>query len=695
MAENAMQGIMGLGNAPQMANQAPMAPPPMPEVTREQFLAFERARQEIPPGDFTSDILQAGEEVDPAAVQELRRDLTGLNLPLELILAMLTMVEGLLAEPGNYAQLRQELLAEGVPEDLLPEQFDGEFFGAMQLALEQMINMQPQTGQPIQAFAEGGLASLRPIAKELQSFGRNGDTILAHINPSEARMLQRMGGSGTINPVTGLREYFFEKVGKAIGGVFKSVGKAVGSAVKGVVKGVKKFAKSTVGKVVIAAALAYFLGPMAASALGSGLTAVGATTLAGAVGSTVGTAAISGLVGGFGASMLGGDNLKTSLRNGAIGAVAAGVGAGVMGGAEAFAANSYAGPTTISGQWEQLKSGVTNVFGGPPAGAEALPVDLPGAVPSTPLGPTTPTISAPTTPTLGTTPTAPPVPAPTGGVSMPTGGIGMPSATSTPTSGVGLRLPPAGSPAGAGTMPSVTPPITPSVGAPPPQGSFFDRALDFISPSTPSTEALNNIGGQAVKQFQLANPGVALTPEMTTNIFNTAVEKATPGILRQYGPLVAGGLGIMSLTGGFDEQDTGPQTSMYDQMRAEINPEDYKINLGPVQTTYSERTPYQDFYTSMAQNPFAPKNMQAQNQFGGTPPPMRLAEGGQASSQNFPRKTGPINGPGTEKSDSIPAMLSDGEFVYTAKAVRGAGNGSRREGAKRMYQMMKEFERNA
>jgi hypothetical protein len=61
----------------------------------------------------------------------------------------------------------------------------------------------------------------------------------------------------------------------------------------------------------------------------------------------------------------------------------------------------------------------------------------------------------------------------------------------------------------------------------------------------------------------------------------------------------------------------------------------------------------------------------------------------------FPRKTGPINGPGTGTSDSIPAMLSDGEFVFTAKAVRGAGKGSRREGAKRMYAMMKALERKA
>jgi hypothetical protein len=65
---------------------------------------------------------------------------------------------------------------------------------------------------------------------------------------------------------------------------------------------------------------------------------------------------------------------------------------------------------------------------------------------------------------------------------------------------------------------------------------------------------------------------------------------------------------------------------------------------------------------------------------------------GSNPSQNFPRRTGPISGPGTEKSDSIPAMLSDGEFVFTAKAVRGMGNGSRLKGAKKMYKMMKMLE---
>ena len=58
----------------------------------------------------------------------------------------------------------------------------------------------------------------------------------------------------------------------------------------------------------------------------------------------------------------------------------------------------------------------------------------------------------------------------------------------------------------------------------------------------------------------------------------------------------------------------------------------------------------------------------------------------------FPRRTGKISGPGTETSDSIPATLSDGEFVMNARAVRGAGNGSREAGVRKMYDMMRNFE---
>ena len=61
---------------------------------------------------------------------------------------------------------------------------------------------------------------------------------------------------------------------------------------------------------------------------------------------------------------------------------------------------------------------------------------------------------------------------------------------------------------------------------------------------------------------------------------------------------------------------------------------------------------------------------------------MTMAEGG----ETFPRKTGMITGPGGPKDDKIPAMLSNGEFVFTAKAVDRAG------GPKAMYDMMNKLD---
>ena len=56
---------------------------------------------------------------------------------------------------------------------------------------------------------------------------------------------------------------------------------------------------------------------------------------------------------------------------------------------------------------------------------------------------------------------------------------------------------------------------------------------------------------------------------------------------------------------------------------------------------------------------------------------------------------GEVKGPGTGTSDSVPAKLSDGEFVLTAKAVRGAGAGDRDIGAARLYDMMADLEATA
>ena len=56
---------------------------------------------------------------------------------------------------------------------------------------------------------------------------------------------------------------------------------------------------------------------------------------------------------------------------------------------------------------------------------------------------------------------------------------------------------------------------------------------------------------------------------------------------------------------------------------------------------------------------------------------------------------GGVTGAGTGKSDSIPAMLSDGEFIMTAKSVKGMGGGNREAGFKKLNTMMKSAEARA
>jgi len=111
---------------------------------------------------------------------------------------LVQMLEFALNNPDKY----QDIIKAAIDDDLLdqgdlPDQFDPI---AIISVLVLMYGMQERAKQ--KGFARGGLASI--AAK-----GRHGDTMLAHINPREAAMLKRMGGSGTINPRTGLPEYKF------------------------------------------------------------------------------------------------------------------------------------------------------------------------------------------------------------------------------------------------------------------------------------------------------------------------------------------------------------------------------------------------------------------------------------------------------------------------------------------------------
>jgi hypothetical protein len=99
-------------------------------------------------------------------------------------------------------------------------------------------------------YAQGGQAQgLKSLTQELPKYGRYGDDVVAHISSDEARMLQQMGGSGTINPTTGLPEFFIKKVVNAIKKPFQATYNATLKNIPGVDQALVGLDK-TVGKTI-------------------------------------------------------------------------------------------------------------------------------------------------------------------------------------------------------------------------------------------------------------------------------------------------------------------------------------------------------------------------------------------------------------------------------------------------------------
>jgi hypothetical protein len=144
------------------------------------------------------------------------------------------------------------------------------------------------------SFKEGGSVGdedLPRLADLIRRHGRKGDTELAHINPIEAHILKSLGGSGTINPVTGLREYsFWKKPFKAIksvigGGAGAIIGNMIAPGIGGIIggalgQGVQHAArgKSALGGALKGAGMGAAL-PSMASGLGWGASKLGSTAL--------------------------------------------------------------------------------------------------------------------------------------------------------------------------------------------------------------------------------------------------------------------------------------------------------------------------------------------------------------------------------------------------------------------------------
>lgn len=624
-----------------MENEGIMSLPDqgMPETDENLYLAAKQAAMDQSPeqtAQFSSAIQQGlgAEGMTAADAQQL-----------------LQLIDYIIANAANYPQIRQQLIAEGLadPEDL-PEQFNPQFFAALKAGLLEFIT---SGAGPTMPMAQGGLASL----------GRFGDTQLAHISPEEAAVLRSMGGRGSINPRTGLPEYFS----------FKS------------------FLKTAVRVV----------GTVALTAVGVPLPIASAITTK-VTGGSWKEALISGVTAGVGQAVspfigdLIGGSLPTALqpyvKDIAQGIFSTGVGlargqsfgealrGGIQSGIISAGASSL---QNTMNQYEQMgqQEARAPTAGGPTVGSQAM---APAQAPvSNVVTPSDVTAASPGGANMG---------APAGGIPgvTPLGSIASGQAAAPTQTGAtpyydfaptAPQVPVAAAPAIQGPAPiDVAAPAIPGQSATANQPlSGIERlagmvpggpqALDYLKGQTPGgvQEAGAARAEQAAGQaFQKAmnNPLYANLQPSTREFYalqaaEAARKAAMPGVLATYGPSVAAGIGLLGATGGFE---TKPIKI----------PESAKITGA----------------TLLAQNPA---------KYGLLPPP-GMASGGIMSMMaggGYPRRTGQIAGPGTEKSDDIPAMLSDGEFVLTARAVRGAGNGSRREGAKRLYRLMHMLEKNA
>lgn len=270
------------------------------------------------------------EEIE--SLRELADDLGEMSE--EELTALKQVLDFLNRRSDQYDAAVQAVIRQGLvePGDLPPD-YDPVFFSI----LSKMVDDAMSGGKP-QQFARGGIASLNKKANKLASSGRYGDTMLAHLSPKSAKTLKSMGGSGTINPKTGLREY----------GLFGSIG---------------NFLKKAAGVVLPIALGMTPLGPIFGAAIGSGIGAL-------INGASPSQALTAGLVGGVGGALYSG--ASSMLNNGSF----------------------------MQGVTGALPSGMQAMFSTPTAGAPAVTAATSpnlsgfGGGSSTPIGTTAPTATA-------------------------------------------------------------------------------------------------------------------------------------------------------------------------------------------------------------------------------------------------------------------------------------------------------------
>lgn len=256
---------------------------------------------------------------------------------------LIKLIEFALQRPQQYDEIRAAAIRDDMvdPEDL-PEQFDAKMLLAVLVVLKR-LRQSAESGEGAQlAMRRGGLTRMRSLAAR----GRLGDTMLAHISPEEAAMLKAHGGAGTINPDTGLPQFFsWKKLFKAVLPIaLNFIAPGLGSAI-GAALGASGMAATMIGQAILGGltsgltggnvlqgalmgglggGLGGAVGGSVSDALGLGLGATGQSVLGGAL---LGGAAGAATGQGFGKGALMG------AAGAGLGAMTQGVGSGQLGSA--------------------------------------------------------------------------------------------------------------------------------------------------------------------------------------------------------------------------------------------------------------------------------------------------------------------------------------------------------------------------
>jgi hypothetical protein len=196
--------------------------------------------------------------------------------------------------------------------------------------------------------------------------------------------------------------------------------------------------------------------------------------------------------------------------------------------------------------------------------------------------------------------------------------------------------------------------------------------------SGPSTDQI-----MKSKEFlTLTNPALgnrALSADKAISLLQK--DFSGPSFLQKYGVPLAGITGAAALGGFFSAPEEEPEEEMLTgQDLIDEDPDKYYIDVAA--QPFVDQTQVDSVYGIPSLPEMSPYPVP-------TMPVFAAKKGGAA----FPRRTGGIGpGLGSGKKDDVPAMLMDGEFVMTRKAVKNAGNGSLNKGIKNMYSLMRNLE---